>query len=135
MRLRYFSLLAIAVAAGFLVVATVAFPLGTVAALALGVGIGTLAVALTMAYWHRDRLRWVAIAGPVALVSAWIIVASQVFSLGVVKTLTFAGALAIGVLAVAGLVAHELTSERVVHSLELRTGERKRHGDRERIAA
>jgi hypothetical protein len=45
------------------------------------------------------------------------IVASQVFSLGAVQNLTFAEALGIAGLALVGLTAHELSTQRVVHSL------------------
>ena len=65
-----------------------------------------------------------AAAAGAAVVSLWMIVASQVFVLPVVQNLTFASALAIGALGVAGLVAHELRTERVVHSLEVRDGQR-----------
>jgi hypothetical protein len=45
------------------------------------------------------------------------VVASQTFSLSTVQSLTFAEALGILGTALAGLSAHELTTERIVHSL------------------
>jgi hypothetical protein len=117
MRTRYFSFLSLALAGGFLVVASQSFALSDIANLALGVGIGMLVVALASAVLFRRHIASALCAIAIAIVSAWLIVASQVFSLGVVKSLTFADALGILGIAVAGLTAHELSTERVVHSL------------------
>jgi len=119
MRTRYFSFLSLAAAGAFLVVVSRAFALLDIANLALGVGIGMLVVSIATAIRYRRHLPSLISAGAIALVSAWAIVASQVFSLGVVQDLTFAEALGIVGLAIGGLTAHELTSERVVHSLTL----------------
>jgi len=119
MRIRYFSFLSLALAAGFLVVASQAFALFDIANLALGVGIGMLVVSLGIAARYRRHIPSLIGGGAAAVVSAWMIVASQVFSLGTVQSLTFAEALGIVGLAIAGLTGHELTSERVVHSLAL----------------
>jgi len=117
MRIRYFSFLSLAIAAGFLVVVSQAFTAFDIANLALGVGIGMLVVALgAAARFHRhvpSLLSGVA----AAAISAWMIVASQVFALGTVQNLTFAEALGILGVSLAALTAHELTTERVVHSL------------------
>jgi hypothetical protein len=133
MRIRYVSYLSLAVAAAFLIVATAAFSLSTVAALALGIGIGMLAVSFGVAALYRKDLPSLVIGSAIALVSAWTIVASQVFSQSTVNDLTFASAVAVGVLAIAGLTAHELGAERVVHSLEVHEGGRER--DRRPVAA
>ena len=117
----------------FLIVATAAFSLSTVAALALGIGIGMLAVSFGVAALYRKDLPSLVIGSAIALVSAWTIVASQVFSQSTVNDLTFASAVAVGVLAIAGLTAHELGAERVVHSLEVHEGGRER--DRRPVAA
>jgi hypothetical protein len=135
MRIRYFSFLSLAIAAAYLVVASVAYPLGAVAANALGIGIGTLVVSLGVGIYHWRRPATAAIAGAVAVVSGWTIVASQVFALATVQTLTFASALAIGGLAVAGLVVHELDGERVIHSLSVRPLQPEHENGRERVAA
>jgi hypothetical protein len=131
MRIRYASYLSLAIAAAFLIFATAAFSLSTVAALALGIGIGMLAVSLGVAALYRKDPASLVIGSAIALVSAWTVVASQVFSESTVNDLTFASALAVGVLAIAGLTAHELGAERVVHSLEVHEGER----DRRPVAA
>jgi hypothetical protein len=135
MRIRYASYLSIGVAAAFLIFATAAFSLSTVAALALGVGIGMLAVSLGVAALYRHDPTSPAVSGAIAAVSAWTVVASQVFSRSTVDDLTFASAIAVGVLAIAGLTAHELRAERVVHSLEVREGQGEREADRRPVAA
>jgi hypothetical protein len=65
---------------------------------------------------------------------AWTIVASLVFAPTTVVWLGFASALGFVALAVAGLTAHELTTERVVHSLTVERNPMARSG-REPIAA
>jgi hypothetical protein len=125
MLIRYFSFLALAIAAAFLVVASQAFALPAVQGVSLGVNIGVLVVSALVAVGYRHRLASTEIGWLTAIVAGWTIVASQVFSLGVVQTLTFAGAVAVAALAIAGLIAHELSSERVVHSLEISSGERR----------
>jgi len=117
MRIRYFSFLSLALAAGFLVVVSQAFAPFDIANVTLGVSIGMLVVSLGLAARYRRHLPSPIAGMGIAIVSAWMIVASQVFSLGTVQTLTFADALGIVGLALAGLTAHELTTERVVHSL------------------
>ncbi len=124
MRFRYISWLTLGVAAAFLVVATAAFTLPVITALALGVSIGMLLVSLGIAAGYRDQIATVVPALAAALVSAWTIVASQVFAESSVQNLTLASALAISGLAIVGMTVHELSSERVVHSLDMGTGER-----------
>ena len=51
------------------------------------------------------------------------IVASQVYVPSTVDDIAFASALAIGALTLIGLTAHDLSSERVVHSLDVRSRE------------
>jgi hypothetical protein len=138
MRIRYLSWLAIAIAAAFLVVASTAFALFDIANLALGVGIGTLVVSLFIAYRYRDHVPSLVTGTVSAIVSAWTIVASQVFSLHEVQNLTLAEGLALGALAVIGLTANELSSERVVHSLTVegaRNGQADRASEQARMAA
>jgi hypothetical protein len=119
MRLRYFCLLALGVAAAFLVVATQAFALVDIANLALGVGIGMFICSVGLALRFREHVPMLITGSLSALLSAWMIIASQVFSLAAVQSLTFAEALGLAALSAIGLTAHELTSERVVHSLQL----------------
>jgi hypothetical protein len=124
MRIRFISWLAIGLAAAFLVVATAAFTLPVIDALALGISIGTLVVSLGIANAYRQHVPTLVPALLTAIVSAWTIVASQVFSQATVQNLTLAGSLAIGGLALAGLTVHELSTEHIVHSLEVSAGQR-----------
>jgi hypothetical protein len=117
MRTRYFSWLALALAAAFVVVASTAFAVFDIANVALGVGIGILVVSLFVSYRYRAHLPSLVTGAASAVVSAWMIVASQVFSLSAVQNLTLAEGLALGGLAMIGLTTNELSSERVVHSL------------------
>ncbi|MGH3264954.1 MAG: hypothetical protein ACRDNS_23510 [Trebonia sp.] len=120
MRIRYLSFLSLGVAAGFLIVATQAFGLSEIADLALGFGIGMSVVALGTAALYRSHIPTLATALVAAAVSVWMIVASQVFALATVQALTFAESLGVAALAIIGLTAHELSTERVVHSLDPR---------------
>jgi hypothetical protein len=120
MRIRYVSYLTLGVVAAFLVVATFAFDASTVVALAFGLGIAMLVVSVGLAVRYRGDLPSLVIGAAIAVVSAWTILASLVFSNGTVDDLAFASAIAIGALSVLGLTAHELGAEHVVHSLEVR---------------
>jgi hypothetical protein len=118
MSTRYLSNLALTVAAGFLVVATQAFTLGTVTSLTFALSIGFLVISLFMLIADRTLVQR-AIGGLGAVISAWTIVASLIFAQTTVQTLGFAAALAMVGLGLIGLTVHELTTERVVHSLEV----------------
>jgi hypothetical protein len=117
MRIRYFSFVALAAAAVFLIVASQAFALVDIANLGLGVGIGMLVLCAGATVRYRRHIPTLVVGAVAAVLSGWMIVASQVFSLGTVQNLTFAEALGIAGLALIGLTAHELSTERVVHSL------------------
>jgi hypothetical protein len=117
---RYISWLAIGLAAAFLVVASTSFTsLAAIATLAFGISIWTLIVSTGIAYRYRSHLPTMVTAVATAVVSAWTIVASLVFSQPTVQNLAFAGSLAIAGLALVGLTAHEFATERVTHSLAL----------------
>jgi hypothetical protein len=117
---RYIAWLTIGLAAAFLVIASASFTsLAAIAWLAFGISIGTLVVSAGIAYRYRNHLPTLVTAVVAAVVSAWTIVASLVFSQPTVQNLALAGSLAIAGLAIVGLTAHELSSERVTHSLEL----------------
>jgi hypothetical protein len=123
MRIRFVSWLALGLAAAFLVVATAAFTLPVIDALALGVSIGTLVVSLGIAYGYREHIPTLVPALLTAVISGWTIVASQVFSEASVQNLTLAASLAIGGLALVGLTVHELSTEHTVHSFEVSAGQ------------
>lgn len=119
MRIRYASWLTLGVAAAFLVVAATSFSLSSISAITLGVSVGTTVAAAAMAIAFRKHIVSAAIAVVATAVSAWTIVASQVFTQTTVDNLALAAGLVLAGLAIIGLTAHELDSERVVHSLEV----------------
>jgi uncharacterized membrane protein len=121
---RFISWLAVGVAAAFLVVATAAFPLPTIAWLAFSIGIGTLVVSAGIAYASRNQVASLVTALVTAAVGLWTIVASLVYSLSTVQNLAFAGALAIGGLALVGLTVHEFSVERVARAVQQDSAER-----------
>jgi hypothetical protein len=61
-----------------------------------------------------------------AVIGTWTIVASVVFSLHTVMWLGFSSAAALVALGVLGLTIHELSTERVVHSIEVDRGSAQR---------
>jgi hypothetical protein len=123
MSVRFTSWLAIGIAAGFLVIATAVFSLSTIVWLSFVIGIGTLLVSGGIAYSYRQDIASLVLACVVAVISGWTVVASLVFSQATVQNLTLASALAVSGLAVAGLATHEMSLERVAHSLEDRSKE------------
>lgn len=106
---RYLSWLALAVAAGFLVVASVGFAASTVTSLAFAISVVTLAISAGIAYGERHHRAAATTAVLAAGVSAWTLVASLVFSSSTVQTLAFAGSLAVVGLSLVGLTEHELS--------------------------
>jgi hypothetical protein len=121
MSIRYLSNLALTLTGGFLVVATQAFPLSTVKWLAFGIAIGVTIVSVATASIGLP-LAQSALGALAVGIGAWTIVAAVVFSLHTVMWLAFASAVAFVVLGVLGLTIHELSTERVVHSLEVERG-------------
>lgn len=126
MFIRFSSWVAIGIAAAFLVVAQATYALSTIIWLAFGVGVGALFVSLAVAYLYRRHLPTLLIGMVTAVVSGWTVVASLVFSQATVQNLALAGGLAMAGLALVGLTAHELSSERVVHSIEVSENQTRR---------
>jgi hypothetical protein len=60
--------------------------------------------------------------GVIALAALWSLVAALAFSGTLLTWLVFADAIAVGVLALADLTAHEATTEKVVHQLVVHDG-------------
>ena len=65
--------------------------------------------------------------GVLAAVGLWSLIASLVFTGGALTWLVFAAGAAMVAVALGDLTAHELTTERVVHSLEVRPAEQPVH--------
>jgi hypothetical protein len=117
MSTRFLSNLALALVAGFLVVATQAFAPGALAWISFGVAVAITVIGLGMLLSHRLVQR--AVAALATVIGAWTIVASLVFAPTTVVWLAFASGLAVVGLGLVGLTAHELSTERVVHSLDI----------------
>ena len=114
---RFLSWLAIAAAAAFLVVVSVSFSLTSIGTLAFAISIGTLVVSAGIAVFDRRYVPSPVPAVVVAMISAWTIVASLIFSQSTVQNLALGASLAIGGLAVVGLTAHEVSHERAAQSV------------------
>jgi hypothetical protein len=107
------------VAGGFLAVAAMAWSAGTAGWTAFGVSAAVTVIAAasaTLAKKTGHRLGH----GLIALVALWSLVAALAFSGPALTWLVFADAIAFGVLGLADLAAHEATTERIVHQLEVR---------------
>jgi hypothetical protein len=140
---RFFFNLGAMCAAVVLIVASVAFAGQTVKAIGLGMGIaGALASSwFTAAAIHERQLDghlnvglfrrrvglWTLLAAALAAVAAWEAIQSAVFPADPAKWLTLANGLLVATLACAGLIAHELCTERVVHLLQVVDAPRERH--------
>lgn len=134
-RKRFFFNLGSLCAAGMLVAAALTFGPGAVFGVGLGIGIGGLAGSLSFlaaAVHHRSlagarELRilnrtvdvWALLGGSVFSVATWEIVQSAVFPASISKWLSFGNGVLAAVLAFIGLVVHEITTERVIHVLEV----------------
>ncbi|HUN33266.1 MAG TPA: hypothetical protein VMU95_14740 [Trebonia sp.] len=107
------------VAGAFLVVAATAWSAGTAGWTAFGVSVGVAIIAAasaTLATKSAQRFGH----GLIALVAGWSLIAALIFSGSLLTWFVFADAIAVGVLALADLAVHEASTERVVHSLEVR---------------
>jgi|SRR5579884_1014645 len=122
-------------AAFLLVVSSVAFGPNAVKWVGLGIGVASSLISLWFVGWlvHRRRFEGdrelrlfgrrigvgSTLGGAMASVAAWEIVQAAVFEPDVSRWLTLANGLVIAALGCAGLVMHEVTTERVVHVLEV----------------
>jgi hypothetical protein len=107
------------IAGAFLTVAAMAWSAGTAGWTAFGVSVGIAVVAAAsaaLAARTAHRLGH----GLIALVAVWSLLAALIFSGSMLTWFVFGDAIALGVLALADLAAHEASTERVVHSLEVR---------------
>jgi hypothetical protein len=102
----------------FLVVSSMVFAAPVLNWLAFGVSAG-LAVILVASLITEGRTGARISRSAMAVVAAWSLIAALVFTGPALTWLVFADALALGGLALADLTAHEVTTERVVHELEI----------------
>jgi hypothetical protein len=118
MRPRFVVDLGTLLAGGFLVAASFAFDNTHIGWIGFGVFVVLLVANLGAAALddrNTARAAHVLTAGG----AVWAIVASRVFTGSTMTWLVFADAIALGVIALADLVGHELSTERVVHTLEV----------------
>ena len=107
------------VAGAFLTVASMAWSAHTAGWTAFGVSVGVTVLATASAVLAKKNSQRFG-HGLLALVALWSLVAAVAFSGTALTWLVFADAIAVGVLALADLTAHEATTERIVHQLEVR---------------
>jgi hypothetical protein len=120
MNSRYLTNIGLALLGGVIVVVSQAWSPSVFMWVMLGAGAAALALAGSIALRGRGRAQR-ALDAILGILGAWTIVASLVFGGTVVTWLGFASGVAFVALAVIGLTLHELYTERVVHSFEVRT--------------
>jgi hypothetical protein len=109
------------IAGAFLVVASRVFTGATLEWLGFGVSAVILlagVVSLTIAATRRHVVGY----GTLSAVAGWSAVAALVFTGTTLGWLVLADATAVAVVALGALAVHEFTTERVVHTLEVREG-------------
>ena len=120
--------------AAFLAVSAMAFSATVAGWLAFGVSTGLAVVAgASMATARRAGQRIGH--GVVGLVALWSLIAALIFTGGLLTWLVLADAIALGVVALADLAAHEVSTENVVHRLEVTGSSRTVDPAAERLAA
>lgn len=134
-RERFFFNLGAIGASVMLIVAAVAFGAEAVKGIGLGIGIAGALVSLWFtAMTVHDRTLpghidvsmsrrsvglWTLLAAIVMAIAVWEAIQSAVFPSDPTRWLTLANGLAVATLAAAGLIAHELCTERIVHVLQV----------------
>jgi len=104
------------VAGAFLVAASLAFSASVAGWIGFGVFTGLTVIAGTSAVLAKRGGRRLG-HGLLALVGLWALIAALAFSGSLLMWLVFADAIAIGLVALTDLAAHEATTESVVHRL------------------
>jgi hypothetical protein len=105
---------------GFLAVSAMTFSAGTAGWLAFGVSAGIAVLAAAGAILNRRTSARIG-HGVLAVAAVWSLVAALVFAGPVLTWLVFADAVGLLVVALADLTVHEVTTERVVHAIDVRT--------------
>jgi hypothetical protein len=134
-RQRFFFNLGAIGAAMLLIVASVAFGPDAVKGVGLGTGATWAVVSLWFAalavhdrhleghlhvdFLHRSVGLWTLIAAVMTTIAVWEAVQAAVFPADPAKWLTLANGIAVAIVGCAGLIAHELCTERVVHFLQV----------------
>jgi len=123
MNSRYLSNVVLLIAGAFLVVASQAFVPSTFEWLMFGAG--ALAVVASGTIVLRARgIAQQTLDALIGILGVWTVVASLEYVGSTLTWLGFASGAAMAALAVIGLTLHELSTERVVHSLDVTTADR-----------
>ncbi len=109
------------IAAAFLVVASMTWSAPVAAWTAFGVSAGITVIAGVSAVVTQRIPRQLG-HGLISLAGLWSLVAALAFSGTLLTWLVFADAVAVGLIALADLTAHEATTEKVVHQLVVHDG-------------
>ncbi len=104
--------------AAFLAVSAMAFSAPVAGWLAFGVSAGLLVLAMASLGTARRAGQRIG-HGLVGLAALWSLIAALIFTGPALTWLVLADAIALGVLALADLAAHEVSTENVVHRLEV----------------
>jgi hypothetical protein len=128
---RFASDLSVFTLGGFLAVTSQAWSSGTVQWMAFIVGVLALVAGVAGAVDTARGERHRAVDALTAVIGAWAIVMSFAFSGGDLIDLSLYTGIAFAVLGAAGLIVHELHTERVVHALEVRESSTSTVGQRE----
>lgn len=122
-------------AGAFLAVSSMAFTASVAGWLGFGVATGVALAALAgVVVAARTPAKAVG-RGVLALAALWSLIAALVFSGTVLTWLVFAGGAAFVAIALADLTANELSSERVVHALEVRPAADDAHALHQKVAS
>jgi peptidoglycan/LPS O-acetylase OafA/YrhL len=117
MRIEFFSRLALLVAAAVLVVATQVWAAHTLEWLFIVGGVVMLALAGAPGAGGTSRQR--SLSAIIAVLGIVTIVQAVIFTGDTLMWVSFGTAVAAGLLAIAGLIDHEMSTERVVHELQV----------------
>lgn len=104
---------------GFLVVSAMSFSAGAAGWLGFGVSTGIALLAASGALFGRRFSARIG-HGTTAVVALWSLIAALTFTGTALTWLVFADALGLVAVALADLTFHEVTTERVVHALDVR---------------
>lgn len=121
MSLRYALGTLFALAGGFLIVASLTFTSGIASWLAFGVGTGVTVLSAAALTRYGATRRSLGYAAGFA-VGLWMLIAALLFTGDTGSWLVFADGAALALVALTDLARHEISTERVVHTLDVREG-------------
>lgn len=119
---RFISNLLLALVGAIIVVISMALGAGATGWVAFGIALGVLAMLALVQVEHGRGLPQRSLDGVTGVLAIWTVIASAVFTGGALTWLSFAEGCGLVGLALVGLVVHELSTERTVHSLVIEDG-------------